>query len=164
MHMAKLIIFLQTMSQALTFVSDMKLGHYMKIPPRAMFWSQIAATVVAGTSQLAVQNWMFNHIRALSSFLNWPLGLTLLQRTCAILTKSTASAVRIPKSSIQPRSSGVSLAPNRSSTRVKHITVRGFVMSFLTTWTDLHFSLTLLLPIRSNCATYTLGNHTQVPK
>jgi hypothetical protein len=71
MHTINLTIFLQTMSQALTFVSDMKLGHYMKIPPRAMFWSQIAATVVAGTSQLAVQNWMFNHIRTLSSFLDW---------------------------------------------------------------------------------------------
>lgn len=53
------------MSQALTFVSDMKLGHYMKIPPRLMFWCQVIATVVAGTIQLAVQNWMFHHIRRL---------------------------------------------------------------------------------------------------
>ncbi|KAI0697179.1 small oligopeptide transporter [Cytidiella melzeri] len=51
-----------TMSQALTFTSDMKLGHYMKIPPRTMFWCQVVATVIAGLVQLAVQTWMFDNI------------------------------------------------------------------------------------------------------
>ncbi|RPD78416.1 OPT oligopeptide transporter [Lentinus tigrinus ALCF2SS1-7] len=51
-----------TMAQALTFTSDFKLGHYMKIPPRPMFWSQVVATVVAGTVQLGVQAWMFTNI------------------------------------------------------------------------------------------------------
>ncbi|KAF9475507.1 OPT oligopeptide transporter [Pholiota conissans] len=51
-----------TMSQALSFVSDFKLGHYMKIPPRPMFWCQIVATVVSGTVQLGVQAWMFTNI------------------------------------------------------------------------------------------------------
>lgn len=51
-----------TMAQALAFTSDFKLGHYMKIPPRAMFWSQVIATVVAGTVQLGVQAWMFTNI------------------------------------------------------------------------------------------------------
>ncbi|KAJ7767859.1 OPT oligopeptide transporter [Mycena maculata] len=51
-----------TMAQALTFASDFKLGHYMKIPPRPMFWGQIVATIVAGTVQLGVQAWMFTHI------------------------------------------------------------------------------------------------------
>ncbi|KAI9437044.1 OPT oligopeptide transporter protein-domain-containing protein [Lactarius indigo] len=50
------------MTQALQFTSDMKLGHYMKVPPRSMFWCQIIATVVAGTTQLAVQQWMFADI------------------------------------------------------------------------------------------------------
>ncbi|KAA1468333.1 OPT oligopeptide transporter [Dentipellis sp. KUC8613] len=50
------------MTQALQFTSDMKLGHYMKVPPRTMFWCQIVASVVAGTVQLAVQIWMFGHI------------------------------------------------------------------------------------------------------
>jgi hypothetical protein len=45
------------MTQALQFTSDMKLGHYMKIPPRIMFWCQIIATVVAATTQLGVQQW-----------------------------------------------------------------------------------------------------------
>ncbi|KAN0078370.1 OPT oligopeptide transporter domain containing protein [Tylopilus felleus] len=51
-----------TMSQALTFASDFKLGHYMKVPPRPMFWCQVIATVVAGTVQLGVQAWMFSNI------------------------------------------------------------------------------------------------------
>jgi OPT family oligopeptide transporter len=51
-----------TMAQALTFTSDFKLGHYMKVPPRPMFWCQIIATVVAGTVQLGVQAWMFSNI------------------------------------------------------------------------------------------------------
>ncbi|TDL15604.1 OPT oligopeptide transporter [Rickenella mellea] len=51
-----------TMAQALTFTSDFKLGHYMKVPPRPMFWCQVAATMVAGTVQLGVQAWMFTNI------------------------------------------------------------------------------------------------------
>ncbi|PPQ95763.1 LOW QUALITY PROTEIN: hypothetical protein CVT26_015850 [Gymnopilus dilepis] len=51
-----------TMAQALTFTSDFKLGHYMKIPPKPMFWCQIIATVIAGTVQLGVQAWMFTNI------------------------------------------------------------------------------------------------------
>jgi hypothetical protein len=39
------------------FTADFKLGHYMKIPPRVMFFSQISAIVVAGTVQLGVQAW-----------------------------------------------------------------------------------------------------------
>ncbi|KLO10273.1 OPT oligopeptide transporter [Schizopora paradoxa] len=51
-----------TMAQALTFASDFKLGHYMKIPPRPMFFGQVVATIVAGTVQLGVQAWMFTNI------------------------------------------------------------------------------------------------------
>ncbi|THH02009.1 hypothetical protein EW026_g784 [Hermanssonia centrifuga] len=52
-----------TMAQALTFTSDFKLGHYMKVPPRPMFWCQVIATAVAGTVQLGVQSWMFTNIQ-----------------------------------------------------------------------------------------------------
>jgi len=51
-----------TMVQALSFTSDFKLGHYMKVPPRPMFWAQVLATVIAGTTQLGVQAWMFSNI------------------------------------------------------------------------------------------------------
>ena len=32
-----------SMTQALTFVSDFKLGHYMKIPPRVMYMAQVCS-------------------------------------------------------------------------------------------------------------------------
>lgn len=36
-----------SMSQALTFLQDFKLGHYMKIPPRTMFMAQMAGTFIS---------------------------------------------------------------------------------------------------------------------
>ncbi|KAH9939612.1 OPT oligopeptide transporter [Epithele typhae] len=51
-----------TMYQALSFTQDFKLGHYMKVPPRAMFWAQVFATIIGGTVQLGVQAWMFTNI------------------------------------------------------------------------------------------------------
>jgi OPT family oligopeptide transporter len=56
-----------TMAQALSFISNLKLGHYMKIPHRPMFFCQVVATVVSGTVQLGVQAWMFSHIEDLCS-------------------------------------------------------------------------------------------------
>ena len=37
----------QTLLQALSFVSSLKLGHYVKIPPRAMFRAQMIPTFVS---------------------------------------------------------------------------------------------------------------------
>ena len=56
-----------SMAQALQFTGDLKLGHYMKIPHRPLFWCQIVGTVVAGTVQLGVQTWMFSNIEDLCS-------------------------------------------------------------------------------------------------
>ncbi|KAF5189935.1 Oligopeptide transporter [Thalictrum thalictroides] len=36
-----------SMSQAHTFLSDFKLGHYMKIPPKSMFFVQLVGTIVS---------------------------------------------------------------------------------------------------------------------
>ncbi|KAF9929028.1 hypothetical protein FBU30_001937 [Linnemannia zychae] len=36
------------MAQCMTLLSDLKLGHYMKIPPRSMFVSQVWGTIVGG--------------------------------------------------------------------------------------------------------------------
>uniref|UniRef100_A0A0W0FUN2 Putative small oligopeptide transporter n=1 Tax=Moniliophthora roreri TaxID=221103 RepID=A0A0W0FUN2_MONRR len=47
---------------ASSFTEDLKLGHYMKIPPRPMFWGQVISTVIAGTVQLGMQDWMFKNI------------------------------------------------------------------------------------------------------
>lgn len=51
-----------TMSQALSFVSDLKFGHYMKIPPRTMFMSQVVATTFSCFIQIAVLNFALNNI------------------------------------------------------------------------------------------------------
>ncbi|KAI5124408.1 hypothetical protein M0805_008292 [Coniferiporia weirii] len=51
-----------TMSQALYFVADLKLGHYMKIPPRLMFLAQVIATVECVVVVVFVQSWMFSNI------------------------------------------------------------------------------------------------------
>ncbi|KAK3354904.1 putative isp4 protein [Neurospora tetraspora] len=50
------------MSQALYFVQDLKLGHYMKVPPRVMFWSQLIASVWSAIVQIAVMNWALGAI------------------------------------------------------------------------------------------------------
>jgi OPT family small oligopeptide transporter len=54
-----------TMAQALQFTQDLKLGHYMKIPPRIMFTAQVLAAMIAGTTQLGVQAWMFTNIEGM---------------------------------------------------------------------------------------------------
>ncbi|KAK3015110.1 hypothetical protein RJ639_006790 [Escallonia herrerae] len=51
-----------SMTQAISFLSDFKLGHYMKIPPRSMFLVQLIGTVIAGTINLAVGWWLLESI------------------------------------------------------------------------------------------------------
>lgn len=50
------------MSQALYFAQDLKLGHYMKVPPRTMFASQLVASVWSAIVQIAVMNWALGSI------------------------------------------------------------------------------------------------------
>ncbi|KAK8700255.1 hypothetical protein V6N13_018656 [Hibiscus sabdariffa] len=51
-----------SMAQAVSFLNDFKLGHYMKIPPRSMFLVQFIGTVLAGTVNIAVAWWLLNSI------------------------------------------------------------------------------------------------------
>ncbi|XAR52177.1 hypothetical protein NMG60_11020107 [Bertholletia excelsa] len=51
-----------SMTQALTFVSDLKLGHYMKIPPRAMFMAQVAGTLVSVVIYQITAWWLMDTI------------------------------------------------------------------------------------------------------
>ncbi|KAJ6543915.1 OPT oligopeptide transporter [Mycena capillaripes] len=48
--------------QATTFASDLKLGHYMKIPPRTMFTIQMVAVVVTCFVVTAVNSWMLDNV------------------------------------------------------------------------------------------------------
>ncbi|KAF9122840.1 hypothetical protein BGW39_009464, partial [Mortierella sp. 14UC] len=47
-----------TNAQALQFTHDLKLGHYMKIPPRTIFWVQVISSVIAGIVNLATTDWL----------------------------------------------------------------------------------------------------------
>ncbi|KAL9488641.1 hypothetical protein ACSS6W_000918 [Trichoderma asperelloides] len=52
-------------AQGIKFASDLKLGHYMKIPPRIMFLVQIVATLVSSVTQIGVLNWMFANVKGI---------------------------------------------------------------------------------------------------
>ncbi|XP_073111639.1 oligopeptide transporter 4 [Elaeis guineensis] len=52
-----------SMAQAISFLSDFKLGHYMKIPPRSMFIVQFIGTIIAGTINLGVAWWLLGSIK-----------------------------------------------------------------------------------------------------
>jgi OPT family small oligopeptide transporter len=52
-----------TAVQGLAFVSDMKLGHYMKIPPRTMFTCQVVATTIACFVQVFVMRFALHNIK-----------------------------------------------------------------------------------------------------
>ncbi|CAH9123430.1 unnamed protein product [Cuscuta epithymum] len=51
-----------SMSQALTFVADFKLGHYMKIPPRIMFSIQMVGTFVSVVIYTLTAWWLMDTI------------------------------------------------------------------------------------------------------
>ncbi|KAK1978523.1 OPT oligopeptide transporter [Colletotrichum cereale] len=52
-------------AQGIKFASDLKLGHYMKIPPRIMFSVQMVATIVSSLTQIGVLNWMFANVKGI---------------------------------------------------------------------------------------------------
>ncbi|KAA6412874.1 MAG: OPT family small oligopeptide transporter [Lasallia pustulata] len=52
-------------AQGVKFSSDLKLGHYMKIPPKLLFTVQMVATLVSSVTQIGVLNWMFAYIPGL---------------------------------------------------------------------------------------------------
>ncbi|KAI5123225.1 hypothetical protein M0805_001314 [Coniferiporia weirii] len=56
-----------SLTQAIAFLGDLKLGHYMKIPPRTMYFAQCIATVISVFVVVGVQAWMFQNIPDLCS-------------------------------------------------------------------------------------------------
>ncbi|PON92825.1 Tetrapeptide transporter [Trema orientale] len=51
-----------SMTQAITFLQDFKLGHYMKIPPRTMFMAQVVGTLIAAFVYLGTAWWLMETI------------------------------------------------------------------------------------------------------
>jgi len=52
-----------TMLQGIFFIQDLKLGHYMKVPPRTMFSAQVVATIWSCFVQVAVLEWALKTIK-----------------------------------------------------------------------------------------------------
>jgi OPT family small oligopeptide transporter len=50
------------LGQAQLFSSDLKLAHYMKIPPKTAFTAQVVAAIWASIVQVAVMNWTLGNI------------------------------------------------------------------------------------------------------
>lgn len=48
--------------QALTFLQDLKLGHYMKIPPRTMFMAQVLGTLISALVHLGTAWWLMDTV------------------------------------------------------------------------------------------------------
>ncbi|RYP89426.1 hypothetical protein DL770_004396 [Monosporascus sp. CRB-9-2] len=51
-----------TLGQAQVFSGDLKLAHYMKVPPKTTFWCQVVAIMWAVFVQIAVMNWALGNI------------------------------------------------------------------------------------------------------
>ncbi|KAB8220940.1 OPT oligopeptide transporter protein-domain-containing protein [Aspergillus novoparasiticus] len=54
-----------SIKHAMDFAQDLKMGQYMKIPPRALFAGQIYASIIATMTQTGVLRWMMGHISRL---------------------------------------------------------------------------------------------------
>ncbi|KAF1967183.1 OPT family small oligopeptide transporter [Bimuria novae-zelandiae CBS 107.79] len=50
------------LGQAQLFTADLKLAHYMKVPPKTAFTAQLVATIWASIVQVAVMNWTLGNI------------------------------------------------------------------------------------------------------
>ncbi|KAK2984249.1 hypothetical protein RJ640_010208 [Escallonia rubra] len=51
-----------SMTQAIMFLSDFKLGHYMKIPPKSMFIVQLVGTVIASSVYFGTSWWLLTTV------------------------------------------------------------------------------------------------------
>ncbi|KAJ1307232.1 hypothetical protein OPQ81_001346 [Rhizoctonia solani] len=54
---------IQSLAEALIFVQDLKLGHYIKVSPRATFTVQMVATFMSAFVQVGVKQWMFHNVK-----------------------------------------------------------------------------------------------------
>ncbi|CAL9082221.1 unnamed protein product, partial [Musa acuminata var. zebrina] len=62
------------MTQALTFLSDFKLGLYMKIPPKSMFFAQLVGTIVASAVYFGTAWWLLGTITSICDTSKLPEG------------------------------------------------------------------------------------------
>ncbi|KAI7999446.1 Oligopeptide transporter 5 [Camellia lanceoleosa] len=63
-----------SMSQAIMFLSDFKLGHYMKIPPKSMFVVQLVGTIVASSVYFGTAWWLLSTVQNICDPSKLPQG------------------------------------------------------------------------------------------
>ncbi|CAL1353863.1 unnamed protein product [Linum trigynum] len=63
-----------SMYQALSFLSDFKLGHYMKVPPKSMFMVQLVGTIVSSTVHFGTTWWILSSIQGICDPTKLPRG------------------------------------------------------------------------------------------
>nr|GEY37829.1 oligopeptide transporter 5-like [Tanacetum cinerariifolium] len=63
-----------SMRQALQFLGDFKLGHYMKIPPKSMFTVQLVGTIIASSIYFATSWWLLTTVEFICDPANLPTG------------------------------------------------------------------------------------------
>ncbi|KAL2468049.1 Oligopeptide transporter 1 [Forsythia ovata] len=51
-----------SMSQAIGFLNDFKLGHYMKVPPKSMFIVQLVETIVSSSVYFGTSWWLLTTV------------------------------------------------------------------------------------------------------
>ncbi|PON90318.1 Tetrapeptide transporter [Trema orientale] len=61
-------------SQAIMFLADFKLGHYMKIPPKSMFIVQLAGTLVASSVYFGTGWWLLTSVEDICQPSKLPKG------------------------------------------------------------------------------------------
>ncbi|KAK7317104.1 hypothetical protein RJT34_01060 [Clitoria ternatea] len=61
-----------SIAQALTFLQDFKLGHYMKIPPRTMFMAQVVGTIISVVIYTITAWWLMGTIPDLCDITKLP--------------------------------------------------------------------------------------------
>ncbi|KAI8537191.1 hypothetical protein RHMOL_Rhmol09G0005900 [Rhododendron molle] len=63
-----------SMTQAIMFLSDFKLGHYMKIPPKSMFVVQLVGTVIASSVYFGTAWWLISTVENICDPTKLPQG------------------------------------------------------------------------------------------
>ncbi|EOY29015.1 PREDICTED: oligopeptide transporter 1 [Theobroma cacao] len=61
-------------AQAILFLQDFKLGHYMKIPPKSMFLVQLVETVIASSVYFGTAWWLLTTVKHICDPSNLPEG------------------------------------------------------------------------------------------
>ncbi|RWR86505.1 oligopeptide transporter 1-like protein [Cinnamomum micranthum f. kanehirae] len=63
-----------SMSQAMNFLQDFKLGHYMKIPPRSMFVVQLVGTIISTVVYFGTSWWLLTTVENICDPEKLPVG------------------------------------------------------------------------------------------